>query len=218
MSHLQQLGDIGVQFEQPHPPPSYFKTNSTIIPDSKYDYTIKQWLAEKGIGATATLNLLYRGSVHGKRAADFHALCDNKGPTITLVRCAGGNVFGGFNPKSWTSYGSYNSSAEVPSAFVFSLINPKGAQPQKFDVKPGHSYAVRSGASSSVHYEVVHGPVFGGGVGGHDIEIGDKWNGCNSVLGNGYTTAGEVDPDMFTGARNFTPADVEVWQVQVVVG
>ena len=30
------------------------------------------------------ITLLYRGSVHGWTAKDFHDNCDNKGPTISL--------------------------------------------------------------------------------------------------------------------------------------
>jgi hypothetical protein len=39
-------------------------------------------------------NLLYKGSRDGFNAKDFHRLCDNKGPTITVIRTAQGKLFG----------------------------------------------------------------------------------------------------------------------------
>ena len=46
--------------------------------------------------------LLYRASRDGFRAATFHARCDNKGPTVTIVK-SGNNIFGGFTEVSWQS-------------------------------------------------------------------------------------------------------------------
>ena len=39
----------------------------------------------------------------GKRAIEFHRRCDNKGPTITLIRTAGGVVCGGYTSQPWRS-------------------------------------------------------------------------------------------------------------------
>ncbi|CAG8592158.1 9265_t:CDS:2 [Paraglomus occultum] len=51
---------------------------------------------------TCTLNLLYRGSHDGDEASVFHNLCDNKGPTITVIRTKEENeIIGGYNPISW---------------------------------------------------------------------------------------------------------------------
>ena len=46
--------------------------------------------------------LLFRASRDGFAALKFHSKCDNKGPTITVVKC-GENIFGGFTEKAWTS-------------------------------------------------------------------------------------------------------------------
>lgn len=42
----------------------------------------------------------YRASNHSFRVQNFHYNCNNKGPTITLVR-SGRYIFGGYNPLSW---------------------------------------------------------------------------------------------------------------------
>ena len=44
--------------------------------------------------------LLYRASRDGWSSSDFHRLCDDKGPTITVVK-VGKNVFGGYTEQSW---------------------------------------------------------------------------------------------------------------------
>ena len=45
-------------------------------------------------------NLCYRASNHGWSSQTFHSYCDNKGPTVTIVR-VGIYIFGGYNDNSW---------------------------------------------------------------------------------------------------------------------
>ena len=47
--------------------------------------------------------LIYKGSVHGYDAADFHKQCDNKGATITVILSEHGKVFGGYTSIPWAS-------------------------------------------------------------------------------------------------------------------
>ena len=44
--------------------------------------------------------LCYRASNHGWSSQTFHSYCDNKGPTVTIVR-VGIYIFGGYNDNSW---------------------------------------------------------------------------------------------------------------------
>ena len=44
--------------------------------------------------------LCYRASIHGWRSRTFHNYCDNKGPTVTIIR-VGIYIFGGYNDNSW---------------------------------------------------------------------------------------------------------------------
>ena len=44
--------------------------------------------------------LCYRATSHGWRSYTFHNYCDNKGPTVVIVR-AGRFIFGGYNDNSW---------------------------------------------------------------------------------------------------------------------
>ena len=53
--------------------------------------------------------LCYSGAVHGWSASIFHSRCNNKGPTVTVVRRSdNGRVFGGYTTRSWVSSGSYS--------------------------------------------------------------------------------------------------------------
>ena len=47
-------------------------------------------------------HLLFRASRDGFTAQAFHAKCDNKGPTVTIVK-SGNNIFGGFTENPWNS-------------------------------------------------------------------------------------------------------------------
>ena len=44
--------------------------------------------------------LCYRASRDGWEPKDFHSNCDNKWPTVTVVK-ANGNIFGGFTDQNW---------------------------------------------------------------------------------------------------------------------
>ena len=50
--------------------------------------------------------LLFRASRDGFAAAAFHSRCDNKGPTVTIVK-SGNNTFGGFTEVPWTNSGKF---------------------------------------------------------------------------------------------------------------
>jgi len=64
------------------------------------------------------LTLLYRGSRDTYKAARFHELCDNKGPTISMIKSKCGRIFGGYTSAPWTSLRGYKKDEK---AFLFSL-------------------------------------------------------------------------------------------------
>ena len=68
-------------------------------------------------------SLLYRASRDGDTTQAFHNMCDNKGPTITLILTTEGWIFGGYSDIPWNteSYSfewEYKESKEV---FLFSI-------------------------------------------------------------------------------------------------
>ena len=77
--------------------PKHFE-ESVILTSEEHRSALKSWLASQ---EGKIWRLLFRASRDGFAAATFHSKCDNKGPTLTIVK-SGNNIFGGFTEKSWT--------------------------------------------------------------------------------------------------------------------
>jgi len=71
---------------------------SKILSNEQKQIFVNTWLKEKLNHSTFVL--LYRASRDGWAASKFHAMCDNKGPTVTVVK-SGNNIFGGYTDQSW---------------------------------------------------------------------------------------------------------------------
>lgn len=52
-----------------------------------------KWIGKSG--RNKQWNLLYRATRDGFDAKDFHRVCDNQGPTITILRSKQRRLFGG---------------------------------------------------------------------------------------------------------------------------
>lgn len=94
--------------------------------------------------------LLYRASRDGWVSKDFHRMCDNKGPTMVIIKSEGGNIFGGYAHSSWDSTG--NNKFDIGS-YIFSLKNPSSSPPAYWTVNNG-TRAICGAAG--------YGPIFGG--------------------------------------------------------
>ena len=92
--------------------------------NNNYNKTLKKWINQnKKIKA----ELLYRASRDGEEYQTFHKLCDNKGPTIVLVKLSDSDILGTYTPIDWEkkNIGWKND----PNIFVFSLTrNIKAAK------------------------------------------------------------------------------------------
>ena len=75
---------------------------SIILTNVEEQRVLRSWLPEAMVGEW---RLLFRASRDGFAASAFHSKCDNKGPTVTVVK-SGANIFGGFTEKEWTSANS----------------------------------------------------------------------------------------------------------------
>ena len=71
---------------------------SVILTNENHRGVLKGWLSSQ----EGKWRLLFRASRDGFAAAAFHSKCDNKGPTVTIVK-SGNNIFGGFTEVSWSS-------------------------------------------------------------------------------------------------------------------
>ncbi len=152
----------------------------------------------EGKAKSPELKLLYRGSRDGFAAADFHRLCDGKGPTLTVVQTPEGCVFGGYASVSWASAGHWVS---APRSFLFTLRNSRNLSPQTFALKESN-YALFCFAG--------YGPTFGGG---HDLHVVSEANRSSSysILGGSYALPADCTRILLAGARNFTLSEVEVF-------
>ena len=86
----------------------YFKNPSEFLPDTQivnqqYDSKLREWL-----GNEYQWKLIYRASEHEYTAESFHKYCDNKGPTLIVIKSSEGWIFGGYTTKSWSRHGIYN--------------------------------------------------------------------------------------------------------------
>lgn len=88
----------------------------TFYLESEDEHLIKSWIGKRGL----RLELIYRGSRDGFTAKAFHTICDNQGPTLSLIKSEHDKVFGGYTSRSWQSDNTFHKDEE---AFVFSLTN-----------------------------------------------------------------------------------------------
>ena len=79
-------------------PPAFL--DSKIFSNEQKQMFINTWLKEKLKQPRSSFVLLYRASRDGWTASKFHSICDNKGPTVTVVK-SGNNIFGGYTEQSW---------------------------------------------------------------------------------------------------------------------
>ena len=75
--------------------PKHFE-ESEILTNEEHRSVLNGWLPYRD----GKWRLLFRASRDGFAAATFHSKCDNKGPTVTIVK-SGSNIFGGFTELSW---------------------------------------------------------------------------------------------------------------------
>jgi|AntRauTorckE5430_2_1112549.scaffolds.fasta_scaffold04752_1 hypothetical protein len=179
---------------------------STIITSMDDKFKIKEWLASAG--KTVQPKLLYRASRDGWTAADFHAICDGKGATITVVKSSDGYIFGGYTDVVWGTNPAYKSSSV---SFLYSLKDHAGIGPVKMPIKINQS-------RHAVYHYSNNGPTFGAAFGsGRDLHIATKANeiaSCISAIGNTYELPANCsDKHFLTGSRTFTVSEFEVFRV-----
>ena len=80
-------------------PPSF--EGSKILSNEHKELLSGTWLEEQLIKPRTSFVLIYCASRDGWEASRFHANCDNKGPTVTVVKSRNNNIFGGYTEQSW---------------------------------------------------------------------------------------------------------------------
>ena len=86
-------------------------------------------------------------SINGSSSKDFHNYCDNKGPTLTLIKTTKDKIFGGFTPLNWHNKNEDKYDKDNQT-FIFSLNLMK-----KYDMINKDDYAIQCNND--------YGPCFG---------------------------------------------------------
>ena len=109
---------------------------------------LSEWLPKK------KTTLLFRATRDGFTGAAFHQKCDGKGPTVVIVKSAGGHIFGGYTETAWDSSNQYKNCRD---SFLFRLSGP-GEGPSQHRIFQSFQYGIYCHSG--------YGPAFGGG---HDM-------------------------------------------------
>ena len=175
--------------------------NSNII---KKEFIIKDFIIilpkiKSGI-------LLYSTLKDGISTITFHKKCDNKGPTLTIVKTVDGHIFGGYNPRSWVSESMYN---ECDNSFIFSLSDGKSIRPVKC---PLIEYKKNMAIYQN---EELNSPGWGE-VSEADLFISYKnLENSYSNLGRCYKAPKNVEPNCFLAGKP-TQWDIELVEVYAI--
>ena len=158
-------------------------------------------LLSEALPAVRRCRLLFCSSRDGATAAAFHSRCDRKGPTLTLIKDTGGNVFGGYAAVEWGSAADCKWLND-PAAFLFTVVNPHADPPALF-ASETNGYSIYRHSS--------YGPRFG-----WDLRVSGAFDGlCYSYIGRSYHNGTRHrGHTVLTGAVCFTPAEVEVWGME----
>jgi len=151
--------------------------------------------------------LLYKVSVDGAEAKVFHEKCDNRGPTLTLVKLDDNHIFGGYNPLSWINEFMYNQTQE---SFLFSISDGKYRKPLKCPIKKSMTaFAIKQN-------QIEYSPGFG------ETDKADLFIAYKN-LKNSYSNLGHVykcpegfnELEFFAGRpNNWNIVEVEVYAVE----
>ena len=69
--------------------------SDTQLVKRQYDTILREWCGDY------KWKLLYRSSEHDYTGKSFHKYCDDKGPTLIVIKSSGGWIFGGYTTQSW---------------------------------------------------------------------------------------------------------------------
>ena len=122
-----------------------------------------------------------------------------QGPTLVVVRSTTGHTFGAYASAPWTCADAYTN---VGGCFLFLVENPHNDAPTCFEC---------SKPTNAMHCHAAYGPIFGCS----DIVVHYGSDAAQSYTAFPYSytdTLGRANAT-FTGFRNFTVEDYEVWGV-----
>ncbi|KAL3132022.1 Interferon-induced protein 44-like [Trebouxia sp. C0010 RCD-2024] len=153
------------------------------------------------------LTMLFSSAVSGWNPSQFHASCDQKGATITLVSCRQ-QYYGGFASISWTSQTQWlTDSKAFLFRFKYDSTQKRVTAEEKFD---------SNGTGNHLLSRPNYGPVFGYK---HDLfTFGEGQTPLSDVRAGGNTSFNVSSLFYNNMARNAGEATLEVLQVGTADG
>ena len=129
--------------------------SAIIKEDKEKQEIIINWIKQKKNKNRIKFEKIFVMSVNGSSSQDFHKYCDNKGPTLTIIKTTKNRIFGGFTPLNWETgedeeFNYIKKIDKDNKTFIFSLNLMK-----KYDMINKDKVAIYCGRS--------YGPYFGGG-------------------------------------------------------
>ena len=148
--------------------------------------------------------LLYRATRDGFTATAFHANCDYKAKTITIIKTRNNYVIGGYTSASWTSLVAYKTDE---TAYIFSLRRNGTSGLFTYSIRAPTSTITYSTRAIYTLYGML-GPSFGNG----DILIESRSDiNASSSSFNTYNTG--PDTVFGTSIPKFYVNEIEVFQI-----
>ena len=114
-----------------------------------------------------SFKLLYRSSIHGATASQFHDKCDYKPNTITIIETMNNYVFGGFTRIAWNSMTTTDN-----NAFLFLLRTPSSSTSSQLNDECGIFPIKKEWTGFAVNQSESKGPSFR--ANGYDLTIFNK--------------------------------------------
>ena len=168
----------------------------SLIVSKKEDINLlKEWISPyKNI----LFKLIYRATRDGDTYQDFHRMCDNKSPTICIMKTPKGYIFGGYTTVLFNNPENKDLYLKDKNAFVFSL-NKR----EKFNTKD---------KNKSIGIDRRYLIIFGNGK--NSIQIKDNalnsnehWSNPNGSYGANLN---------LTENKNFSIVEMEVFKVEFI--
>ena len=134
-------------------------------------------------------------------------MCDNKGPTLSIIQSDTGYLFGGYTPTSWGPIGTITTTRDTihPEHFLFTLSNPHNIPPTQYKLKnPKDPNAICNDRSLIV--------AFGSGIDLCVYGISQSYS-CFGDKDCSYCDTTGKENETFTGTTFFKPKEVDVYLV-----
>ena len=123
--------------------------DSLIISNPEDIKLLKNWVSQN---SNITFKLIYRATRDGDTEEDFHKMCDNKSPSISILITPNGYIFGGYTTLLFNNPANESLDLRDEEAFVFSLNRRKKFETQDKNVsickRPGYLIVFGNGKNS----------------------------------------------------------------------